>query len=419
MTEQSSQAWLSIVGIGENGLKDLSAEALSWIEQADYLVAGKRHLSMVPEALSPKAERMSWPSPFSSTFSVLRGLEGNQVVILATGDPMHCGIGGTLTRFFGAEEMRALPAVGAYSLVASRMRWPLDKCRLLTIHGRNPARLLPHLMPSERLIILSKDGKSPHLVAEQLCAIGAQAAEISILENLGGKTEKVQHFTAGAICKADEKPVFGPLNSIAVKLPASGFHWLPTTAGLPDDAFAHDGKLTKQDIRASALAKLMPQPGGLLWDVGAGCGSVGIEWMRTDPTCRAIGLEPQAKRRAYASENALALGTPGLKLVDGIAPEALQDLEVPDAIFVGGGLSSETLTCCLAALKPGGRLVAHAVTLGSEALLLAMFEAHAGQLTRLSITKASRVGPHHGWRAAMPVTQWCYVKPFEGGEEEI
>ena len=409
MAETRKQPWLFLIGIGEEGSDGLGEEARSIISTADYLIGGKRHLGMIDDAMSPTAERRSWPSPFSSTFSMLATLRGQRVVVLATGDPMHCGIGGTLTRFFDWDDIHVVPHISAYSLAAARLGWPLDKSRCLTIHGRNPAILLAHFLPSEKLIILAKDGSSPSLVADQLVKAGAGDATVTVLEHLGGEKEQVTAWTAVSL--REEKPAFAALNTIAVEVPQSFSHWLPLQAGLPDDAYEHDGKITKRDIRASALAKLAPRPNALLWDVGTGCGSIAIEWLRSHPSCQAIGLEPQEKRRAFAKQNADALGVPHLKLIDGMAPDALKDLETPDAVFVGGGLSPDSLNHCLKALKSGGRLVAHAVTLGSEQLLMEFYQRHGGELTQLSISKAVPIGPHQGWKPAMPVTQWLYIKP--------
>jgi precorrin-6Y C5,15-methyltransferase (decarboxylating) len=413
-----NQPWISVIGIEEDGVRGLSDLGLSLIKDCDILLAGQRHLDMVPDDLSPKAERMTWPSPFSSTFSTIAEMKGKQVVILATGDPMFCGIGGTLTRFFDWSELRVLPAKSAYSLAASRIGWPLDKCSLLTIHGRDPAGMIPHIQPSAKLIILSKNGSSPSLLASKLCEIGANEAQITVLEHMGGEKEKIIETSAHALNEAGDALPFADLNVIAVEIPSDFRNWLSTSPGLPDDAFEHDGKMTKRDIRASALTKLAPRPGAHLWDVGTGGGSIAIEWLRAAPNTSAIGLEPQEKRRTFAKHNAKALGVPRLQLIDGTAPDGLMGLDGPDAIFVGGGLSMETLNFCLDALKPGGRLVAHAVTLSSEALLLSCFNEHRGELTRLSIAKAQPVGPHFGWKASMPVTQWVYVKGNDNKNQE-
>ena len=403
--------WLSVIGIGESGMDDLGDLAWSLIAEADHLLGGVRHLAMIPEDSTPNAERMTWPSPLSEVYPKLKALSGQNVVVLASGDPMEFGMGGTLARHFEWTEMRVLPSPSSFSLAASILGWPLNKVTRLTIHGRNPATILPHLLPGAKLLILTKDGSSPAQVARLLCERGLDQAQLSILERLGGEKEKIIETTALALRDAGGALRFDDLNLLAVSLPAMWDGWLPTLAGLPDDAFEHDGKMTKRDVRASALAKLAPHPDALLWDVGTGCGSIAIEWLRAHPSCRAVGVEPQEKRRAFATHNAEMLGVPSLRLLSGTAPDALRGEAEPDAVFIGGGLSDDVVNFCLKALKPGGRLVAHAVTLGSEQLLLSMFDRHGGELTRLSIAKATPVGPHHGWKASMPVTQWAFIKP--------
>jgi len=410
MNDVAKEPWLSVIGIGESGVEDISNFGWSLLAQAEYILGGARHLAMVPDDLAPEAERIVWPSPLSEVFARLKRLRGKKVVVLASGDPMFFGIGGTFSRHFPWAEVRVLPFPSSLSFAASRMGWPLNKTTLLTIHGRNPAALLPHYLPGAKLLILSKDGTSPATVAKQLVERGLEQASISVLEHLGGDEEKIIASNAAAIAAGGDAFRFADLNVIAVSLPQEMPFWLPVTPGLPDDAFEHDGKMTKRDIRASAMAKLAPRPNALLWDVGTGCGSIAIEWLRAHPTCRAVGIEPQEKRRAYALHNAEMLGVPHLRLLNGTAPDGLRGEEAPDAIFIGGGLSADVVNFCLKALKPGGRLVAHAVTLGSEQLLLNLYQSHGGDLTRLSIAKAEPVGPLHGWKSAMPVTQWVFLK---------
>ena len=413
MADDAIHRWLSIIGIGEGGADELSDLAWSLIADAEYLVGGKRHLAMIPDDLSPVANRIAWPSPFSEVFAQLKRLRGQKVVVLASGDPMHFGIGGTLTHHFNWNETRVLPSPSSLSHAAGQLGWPLDKIAVVTIHGRDPATLIPHLLPGARLLILSKDGNSPALVAELLCKRGLETASLTVLEHLGGPDEQIIETSALAITQSENETRFADLNLMALSLPESFSAWLPTIPGLPDDAFEHDGKMTKRDIRASALAKLAPYPGALLWDVGTGCGSIAIEWLRTHPQCRAVGIEPLEKRRAFAKHNAKMLGVPRLRLLAGKAPDDLRGEDAPDAVFVGGGLSHDVINFCLRQLKDNGRLVAHAVTLGSEQLLLDMYQRHGGELTRLSISKASPVGPLQGWKAAMPVTQWVFIKTQE------
>ena len=411
MTSQDQVTpWLSVIGVGEDGLEGIGDLAWSLIAGAEVIYGGERHLAMVPEELTAEADKRKWPTPFSQMFHDIEHLRGRPVAVLASGDPMYFGIGGTLSRHFLRHDMRILPHPGSFSLAASRLGWPLDKAEKLTIHGRPIETLLPHFWPGARLLVLSRDGASPREVALQLCERGIQDAEMTILEHLGGSEERILATTAKALSAESDAHRFADLNLLAIALPEHLPQWLPSGAGLPDEAFEHDGKMTKRDIRASALSKLMPHPGALLWDVGTGCGSVAIEWMRSHHTCRAIGIEPQEKRRALARHNADCLGVPSFKIIADTAPSGLEGQEAPDAVFIGGGLSRDVVDFCLDALKPGGRMVAHAVTLGSEHLLLELFAEHGGDLTRLAISKATPVGPYFGWKPSMPVTQWAFTK---------
>ncbi|WP_319410410.1 precorrin-6y C5,15-methyltransferase (decarboxylating) subunit CbiE [uncultured Cohaesibacter sp.] len=416
--KQPQTPWLSVIGIGEDGLDGLGDLAWSLIAQAKVIYGGARHLAMLPDVMICDAEKRGWPQPFSHVFDELDALRGTSVVVLASGDPMYFGIGGTLARHFPTDEMRILSYPGSFSLAASRLGWPLDKVAKLTIHGRSIETLLPHYLPGARLLVLSRDGKSPREVADQLLGRGIEEAELTILEHLGGMAERIVTMSAKALAKSGETQSFADLNVLAIALPETLSFWLPLQPGLPDEAFEHDGKMTKRDIRASALAKLMPHPGALLWDVGTGCGSVAIEWLRSHPSCRAIGIEPQEKRRILARHNADCLGVPSLQLIADTAPDGLKGKDAPDAVFIGGGLSREVVDFCLDALKPGGRLVAHAVTLRSEHLLLELFEEYGGDLTRLAISRATPVGPYFGWKPSMPVTQWAFTKVLKEQDEK-
>jgi precorrin-6Y C5,15-methyltransferase (decarboxylating) len=301
--------------------------------------------------------------------------------------------------------MTIVPSLSADSLAAARLAWPLEHAALLTMQGRPVETLARHVAPGARLLILSRDATTPAAVRDWLLARGFGGSRMVALAHMGGPQES----RAEALARdwSAEVPDF---HTLAVECVAGADAvWLPRT-GLPDDAFAHDGKLTKREFRALALAKLMPHAGALLVDIGAGCGSVGIEWMRAEPNARAIALEPRADRRALAARNAAELGVAGLDIRDGHAPEALAGLPPADAAFLGGGLSQESVSASISALKPGGRLVAHAVTLEGEALLIAAHAERGGELVRLSVARAES-GEHSFWRPAMPVTQWAWRKP--------
>ncbi len=392
-------AWLEIVGIGEDGLAGLSPDARAAIARARVLVGGKRHLALVPHG---KQERWAWPSPIEAGIGKLLSLRGERVCVLASGDPMWFGIGATLVRHLAKDEYRVHPAPSAFALAAARMGWPLQDVATLSVHGRPIEALQPHFQPGAKLLVLSDNGDTPAAVARMLCARGLSASAITVLEHMGGDSEARFDGHAGTWPPERRRD----LNVVAVACVADAKALLlPVAAGLPDDAFIHDGQLTKRDVRAATIARLAPYPGALLWDVGAGCGSIGIEWMRTHPACRAIAIERDEERRGMIATNAKALGVPGLRIVAGTAPAALDGLEPPDAVFVGGGASEAgLLESCWTALRPGGVLVANAVTLQSEAVLIAARETYNGELVRIAIAHASPVGKFDAWRTAMPVT---------------
>jgi len=395
--------WLTLVGIGEDGsLASAGTEALA---RAEIIYGGARHLDLAGRL---DAEKRGWPSPFSTVFQELAELRGRRVAILATGDPMWFGIGATLLKHFAAREMSVLPALSAFQLAASRMGWALQETDCLSVHGRPVDLLRAALYPGARLLVLTSGAETPREVADLLADEGFGQTQMTVLEHLGGGKERQVAGTA-----ENWSAEVAGFHTLALHVAAdAGVRPRSRTPGLADDAFRHDGKMTKQDIRAVTLAELAPYPGALLWDIGAGCGSVAIEWLRAAPRTLAIGLEPNAERRQMAAENALALGVPHLELKDARAPEGFADLPAPEAIFVGGGLTADgLLDACLTSLKPGGRLVANAVTLESEAVLLAAYQHLGGELKKLSVHRASAVGGLTGWRPLMPVTQWSYTKP--------
>ena len=403
--------WLSIVGIGEDGLVGLTPAARRLVDDAELLVGGARHLAMIPSA--HKAERLTWRSPLTDTVADLRAHEGRAVCVLATGDPMSYGIGVTLGREFGRAALSVHPTAGAFSLAAARLGWPLEDVGRLTLHGRPLALLAAHLAPRRRLLILSEDGGTPAQVAAFLTTRGYGESRVIALSHLGGAAEARTEATAARWGDAR----VADLNTLAIDCAAGPDAPAPGVApGLPDELFAHDGQLTKQEVRAATLAALRPFPGAMLWDVGAGAGSIAIEWMRAGG--RAVALEPKEARRAFIAENAERLGTPQLAILAGAAPEGLDPLAErapgPDAIFFGGGLTAgDGVERALAALRPGGRFVANAVTLEGEARLAALFAERGGEMRRLAVSRLVSVGPYHGWRPMMPVTQYCWNKPHE------
>ena len=400
--------WLAIIGIGEDGVAGLCAAASALLASAELVVGGARHLALVPER---KAARLVWDTPLAATIARIAEWRGRCVVVLASGDPMCYGVGVTLARSFARAEMTIVPEPGAFSLAAARLAWPLAECETVTVHGRPLAQLALYLAPGQRILVLSEDGGTPSRIAALLRETGWDPSELTVLEHMGGSRENIVSATAeswGERRCAD-------LNTVALACrPGRGARPLSRAAGLPDDVFVNDGQLTKREIRATTIAALAPLPGQLLWDVGAGCGAVAIEWLRAMRQSRAIAIERASERCAFIARNAIALGVPDLRVVTGEAPAALADLPRPDAVFLGGGLGATDLIETLwDALAPGGRLVANAVTVSGEARLLEWQASHGGTLTRLAISRAAPIGTQLGWRPLMPVTQLAAVKPGE------
>lgn len=398
-------AWLHIVGIGEDGIEALAGPARNLIDNAEFLVGGDRHLAMIPE--NHPAARFPWESPLRKTVARLDGLRGKRVIVLATGDPMSYGIGVTLTREFGTDSVAVLPVAGAFSLAAARMGWPLQDTDCLTLHGRPLALLNLHIRPGARLLILSENGHTPARVAAALRDKGYGPSEMTVCEHMGGDREAVIPSKAE---DWGERPA-ADLNTIAVAcLAGDGARDLSRVPGLPNDVFVSDGQLTKREIRAATLAVLVPQPDALLWDVGAGSGAVAIEWMRAGG--KAVAIEKDPDRCANIAQNATSLGTPTLNIVTGTAPDTLDGLPAPDAVFIGGGIGTEGLAeACWNALPAGGRLAANAVTLEGEATVSRLQERWGGGLTRIAISHAESVGRFRAWSALRTVTQFHAVKP--------
>ncbi|EJM34890.1 precorrin-6y C5,15-methyltransferase (decarboxylating), CbiE subunit, CbiT subunit [Pseudomonas sp. GM33] len=399
--------WLTVVGIGEDGFKGLGKNARHALLRAAKIFGGQRHLDLLPPCI--RGERQPWPSPFC--LESLLSHRGEPVCVLASGDPMFFGVGASLARQLPAAEMLTLPAPSSCSLAAARMGWPLQDVVTLSVVARPVAALNAQLSSGVRLLVLSNDGRSPAAIAALLRERGFGPSRLTVLEHLGGEAER---RIDGIASDWNDSPI-ADLNLVAIECIAEpNTLQLSRLAGLPDSAFKHDGQLTKRDVRAITLARLAPIPGELLWDVGAGSGSIGIEWMRTHPGCRALAIEADDGRQALIEHNRDALGVPGLQLVRGSAPQALAGLERPDAIFIGGGVTRDgVLDTCWAELKPGGRLIANAVTLQSEMTLMAWREQHGGELTRIHIAQAQPLGDFDTWRQALPITLLDVTKPFD------
>ncbi|MCR6501635.1 precorrin-6y C5,15-methyltransferase (decarboxylating) subunit CbiE [Shinella sp. CPCC 101442] len=406
--------WLSIVGIGEDGLAGLGEEAKAAISRADIVFGGARHLELADTAI--RGERCGWLSPFERSVEAVLAVRGRPAVVLASGDPFFYGVGVTLSRRIPRAEMRVFPAPSAFSLAASRMGWALQDAVCLSLHGRPIDLIRPHLHPGSRILALTSDSDGPAALAALLAESGFGRSTLTVLEALGGARERTSSQQAKTFALADADM----LNVCAVEVSADETaRILAYTPGLDDALFEHDGQITKREVRALSLSALAPKRGELLWDVGGGSGSIGIEWMLADPSLRAIAIEGHSDRAARIRRNAQNFGVPGLVVVEGTAPAALEGLAAPDAIFIGGGGSEAgVMAAALAGLKPGGRLVANAVTTEMEAVLLSRHARLGGSLIRIDIARASPVGQMTGWRPAMPVTQWSWVKPAKQFEDQ-
>lgn len=399
--------WLAIVGIGEDGVEGLPAAARTLIADAVLVVGGARHLALAGALV--RGERLAWPSPIADAFPALLARRGKAVVVLASGDPYCYGIGGMLAGVVAPEETLSLPAPSAFSLACSKLGWSLQDTATISFCGRPLAAILPLLQPGARLLALSADAGTPARLAALLRDEGFGPSRLHVMEALGGPRERIRTISADEILPED----LSPLNLVGIEVVATpGARIISLSSGLPDDCFEHDGQITKREIRAITLSALAPRRGELLWDIGAGSGSIGIEWMLRHPANRAIAIEQHAGRAGRVARNAVALGVPELRVVTGAAPAALDGLAEPDAVFIGGGAQGEgVVAAAWAALRPGGRMVVNAVTIETETILFKAHAAHGGTLTRVSVDRLDNIGRMHGFRPAMPVTQWVGTKP--------
>lgn len=398
--------WLSVVGIGEDGLSGLSAIARAQLDRAQVIVGGARHLAML--AADDTREQLLWTSPLQATVDEIVRRRGESICVLASGDPMCHGIGVTLSRWIPISEMTIIPAASAFSLICARLGWALADVETFSLTNRPIASIALSLYPGARLLVLSADRHTPDLVAKMLTIRGFGCSLMTVFERMGAGLERRIEGVAAAWNAAD----LADLNAIAIAVAADRETLIfPRTAGLPDAAYLHDGQLTKREIRAVTLSTLAPVPGELLWDVGAGCGSIAIEWMRSHRGCRAIAIERHPTRLQYIAENASNLGVSELQIVAGEAPSALANLPQPDAILIGGGVTAEALLeTCWNALGEGGRLVVNAVTIESELKVLQWHSLHGGELIRIGIQRVGAIGSFQGWKPLAPVTQWAVVK---------
>jgi precorrin-6Y C5,15-methyltransferase (decarboxylating) len=397
---------LVVVGVGADGWDGLSPAAQRAIREADVLRGSARQLELVPAEV--RAERVPWPSPMSPALETLPRAHSGRVVVLASGDPMLSGVGTSLVRLHGPDAIEVVPHPSSVSLACARLGWAVEDTGVVSLVGRPLELLLPHVTPGRRLLVLGSDGGTPAAIARCLTLRGYGSSRLTALAQLGGPTE---HRTSGTAADWPHEQT-DPLVVTAIEVLADpGTVSLPLVPGLPDEAFEDDGQLTKRDVRAVTLARLAPLPGQLLWDVGAGAGSIGVEWMRTHPSSRAVAVEARPDRAGRIARNAASLGVPDLRVVEGRAPEALAALPTPDAVFVGGGATTPgLLETCWTALPDGGRLVANAVTVESEAVLAGWFGRVGGELVRVAVQRAEPVGSFTGWKPSMPVTMWSVQK---------
>lgn len=397
--------WLTILGIGDDGTETLTPTQLALLDEAETVIGPDRVLDKL-DLGTRKVE--PWSGRLHEIIDDLCDRRGEKVAVLATGDPMHFGVGAALLRTMARSEMRIVPSPSAFSLAAARLGWPLQDAECISLHGRPVEQLRLHLAPGARIIALTSDGETVRTVADILCDCGYCAAKITVLEHMGGADERVVRLRADKV----GEEAFADFNTLAIECPAANagvpFGRAP---GMPDEAFSHDGKITKREVRAATLGLLRPYPGAVLWDIGAGCGSISVEWMRGARGARAIAIEPRKDRIGRIGENARRFGVPGLKTVAGKAPDALAGLEQPDAVFCGGGITGKgVFETAWAGLRKGGVFVANAVTVEGESRLVALQARHGGELARIAVCRAEPVGRLTGWRPAMPVTIWSATK---------
>ena len=406
-----STPWLYVLGVSAYG--DLPSapraqEAFARVcAHGGHIFGSRRLLSKVGRA-SGRAVYVAWEKPLSRSLRHIRLCRGNPTIVLATGDPLYYGIAGSILRHVSGKETEIFPAVSVFSLAAARLGWSLQETETLSVHGRPLCCLEPFLHPRARLLILPHDHRTPQRVAEMLCRRGYAEASLHVFAEMGTSNE--EHTTS--LAESCTRMTRNSFHILAVQCPeASQAGVLSQSPGLPDHVFASDGQITKREVRAVTLSALAPFPRATLWDIGAGCGTVSIEWMRAATHAEAYAIEQDADRCRMILSNAQALGVARLRLVAGAAPSALDGLPAPDAIFIGGGLSKDDLLhTAWQALVPGGRLVANAVTVSSEQLILRWQQEHGGTLTRISVSRVESLGKRQAWRTSMPVLQYAATK---------
>lgn len=391
-------SWLSIIGIGEDGPDGLSKTSRAALAQAEIVFGGPRHLAMIDHP-----DKRCWPVPFS--VAPVLALRGQAVAVLTSGDPFWHGAGTTLAGALARGEWRAFPAPSVMSLAAGQMGWPLQDVLTLGLHAAPLSRLRPHLAPGLCAIVTLRDSDAAPALASWLTEQGFGASSMTVMERLGGAAQRIRQTRADAFLLTG----IDPLVVVAVEVAGDGAV-VPQASGIADAFFDHDGQITKRPVRALALSALAPRAGELLWDLGAGSGSVGIEWLLAHRATRCIGVEADATRAARATANAARLGVDRLDIRHGRALDMLTDLPDPQAVFVGGGGDDALLDALWSRLPAGCRLVVHAVTLETEALLALWHQRAGGTLLRIELSEAVPLGQKRGWRASFPVVQWSVTR---------
>ena len=389
--------WITIVGIGEDGPSGLTSASREALESAEIIMGPKRHLELIGYTTPRQIE---WPVPFSDGIGVLRGLEGRNVAVLASGDPFWFSAGRAISTAFKRDEWRALPVPSVFSLAASRLGWPIEDTLCIGLHAAPLARLRPHLAPGLRAIVLLRDGLAVPDLASYLASLGFCGSTLTVCEALGGPRERISTVSVAEARKGGFKHPVG----VAVEVAGNGVI-VPLASGRPDELFETDGVMTKRPVRALTLSALAPRAGENLWDIGGGSGTIAVEWALAHPTCSASVIEQRADRVALIRANADAFGLNRITIVQGAAMDVLDGLPAPDAVFIGGGLTAPLLER-IAKLPAGTRIVANAVTLEAEALLTQAHADHGGDLLRIEIARATPLGQKRGWTSAYPVVQW-------------
>ncbi|MDA9469030.1 precorrin-6Y C5,15-methyltransferase (decarboxylating) subunit CbiT [Bradyrhizobium sp. CCBAU 53415] len=389
--------WLTIIGIGEDGLAGLSEASRKALAEAETVFGGERHLALAEVG----GRGQPWPVPFDA--DVVLSCSGRPTVVLASGDPFWHGAGASLAEKLDGGEWIAHSAPSTFSLAAARLGWRLESVVCLGLHAAPFERLVPHLAQDARIICLVRDATAVGDLTKWLTQRGWGASLVWTLAALGGPREMIDQHRADLFAG----DIAG--NLVAVAVQARGGKGVPRSSGLSDDLFVHDGQITKRPVRALALSALAPRPGERLWDVGAGSGSISVEWALCGGTATAIELRED--RAANVRSNAAAFGLAHrIHVIAGKAPEALAAQDPPDAVFIGGGLDSTIFAVIWSRLAPGARLVAHSVTLETEALLGELHQRHGGELMRVEMAHAAPLGRYRSWEATRPVVQWSAIR---------